>query len=242
MQLKRFNFFDKFSFTNQSIRLFCLFLVTDIAFMLLHLIYSYSGLTKNKNFSLETDRGFSEVFQYIKEYWIALLLGILALRTGIFLYGIWSLLFVYLLLDDAAEIHEKLGEIISTNFGFPAMLNLRAQDFGELAVSGTVALVFLILITLTYRFADYTCRRVSHNLIILLFVLAFCGIFLDLIHIAVNSPALDPFLTLLEDGGELVVMSFIACYVFSLFEFLQSEAEKWKRVNKRYPLEALGRK
>lgn len=241
MKLKRFNFFEKFSFTNQSIRLFYLFLVTDLAFMLFHLAYFYTGLTKNNAFSLEMDRGFAEIFQYIKEYWIAMLLASLALKTGLFLYGIWSLLFVYLLFDDAAEIHERLGKFISIKFEFPAMLNLRAEDFGELVVSGMVVLVFLILIILTYRFADYTCRRVSHNLIILLFVLAFCGIFLDLFHIAVNSPALNPLLALLEDGGELVVMSFISCYVFSLFEFLQSEVQKRKSLNKRYPLEVLER-
>ncbi|MFB2935780.1 hypothetical protein ACE1B6_11055 [Aerosakkonemataceae cyanobacterium BLCC-F154] len=242
MKLKGFNFFNKFNFTNQSIRLFCLFLVTDIAFMLLHLIYSYSSLTKNIGFSLETDRGFSEVFQYIKEYWIAVILGVLAVRTGLFLYGTWSLLFFYLLLDDAAEIHERLGSIISNKFAIPGLFNLRGQDFGEIAVTGTVVLVFLILTTLTYRFSDYTSRRASKHLIMMMFALAFCGVILDLVHIAVNSPGLNPWLTLLEDGGELVVMSFIACYTISLFEILQAKTTKLKTTAETHPLEVLGRK
>lgn len=242
MKQKKINIFDKFHFTNQSIRLFYLFLATDIAFMLLHLIYHYAGLTTNQAFSLETDRGFSEVFQYIKEYWIALILGILAIRTGVFLYGSWSLLFFYLLLDDAGEIHEKLGTVITNQFVIPEMFNLRGQDFGELVVIGIVALVFLTLITLTYRFADSTCRKVSQDLIMMILALAFSGIILDLFHIAASSPILDPILMLLEDGGELVIMSFIACYVLSLFELFQTKRSKVKSITQSYPLEVLGRK
>lgn len=242
MGLKRFNFSGIFNFSNQSMRLFYLFLLTDVAFMLLHLIYSYTGLTKNYAFSLETDRGFSEIFQYIKEYWIAMLLLILAFRTGLLLYGSWSLLFFYLLLDDAGEIHERLGTIITNQLAIPGMFNLRGQDFGELVVIGVVVLFFLALITITYRFSDYTSRRVSKDLIIMMFALAFCGVILDLVHMITSSPELDPVLILLEDGGELVIMSFIACYVFSLFEVLQSEAEKWKKLARRYPLEVSVRK
>lgn len=122
------------------------------------------------------------------------------------------------------------------------MFNLRGQDFGELVVIGTVVLFFLGLITITYRFSDYTCRRVSKDLIMMLFALAFCGVILDLVHMVASSPELDPVLILLEDGGELVIMSFIACYVFSLFEVFQSEAEKWKKLARRYPLEVSVRK
>ena len=240
MRLKKFNFFGKFNFSNQSIRVLYLFLATDLAFMLLHLIYSYTGLTTNPAFSLETDRGFSEIFQYVKEYWIAIVLGILAVKTGLFLYGTWSLLFFYLLFDDAAEIHERLGYIITNQFAIPGMFNLRGQDFGELAVTGIVALFFLLLISVTYQFSDYSSQKISKKLILMMFALAFCGIILDLVHIAFNSQMLDPLFMLLEDGGELVVMSFITCYVLSLFEFLNSETGKWKRVAKKYPLEVLG--
>lgn len=242
MLLKRLNFFEKFNFTNQSIRLFCLFLVTDVAFMTLHLIYSYTGLITNKSFSLETDRGYSEVFQYIKEYWIAVILGVLAVRTGVFLYGTWSLLFFYLLFDDAGEIHERLGSVITNQFAIPNMFNLRGQDFGELVVIGTVIAVFLTLIMVFYRFSDYSSRRVLKHLFMMMFALACCGILLDLVHIIASSPVLDPILMLLEDGGELVIMSFIVCYVISLFEILHLRANKLKSVDKTYPLEVAGRK
>ena len=242
LKIQKFNVFDKFHFTDRSISLFYLFLATDVAFMLLHLIHHYTGLTTNPAFSLETDRGFAEVFQYIKEYWIAIILGVLAVRTGVILYGSWALLFFYLLLDDAGEIHEKLGAFFTNQLGIPGMFNLRGQDFGELIVIGTVVLVFLTLIFLTYRLADYTSRKVSKHLIIMMFALAFCGVILDLFHIAASSPSLDPILMLLEDGGEMVIMSFIACYVISLFELFQAKRSKVKSIAQSYPLEVLGKK
>lgn len=242
MELKKINVFDKFHFTNQSIRLFYLFLATDVAFMLLHLIHHYTGLTTNPAFSLETDRGFAEVFQYIKEYWIAIILVVLAVRTGVILYGSWALLFFYLLLDDAGEIHEKLGAFFTNQLVIPGMFNLRGQDFGELLVIGIVVGVFLTLITVTYRFGDATSRKVSKHLIMMMFALAFCGVILDLFHIAASSPSLDPILMLLEDGGELVIMSFIAAYVLSLFELFQVKRSKLKSIAQYYPLEVLGRK
>jgi hypothetical protein len=134
--------------------------------------------------------------------------------------------------------------------GFTGMFNLRAQDFGEISVTAVVVVVFLILMLVTYRFSDYTSRRISHDLIIMMFALAFCGIFLDLVHVAFvigvgNSVLLDlfnPLFTLLEDGSELVVMSFIAAYTFSLFDVLQSQTNKLKTLAKSYSLAGLERK
>jgi hypothetical protein len=57
------------------------------------------------------ERGYSEIFQYIKEYWIALLLGALAVRQRSVLYLGWSLLFFYLLLDDSLTIPGNISEI-----------------------------------------------------------------------------------------------------------------------------------
>lgn len=214
------------------VRLFCLFLVTDISFIIFHLIYEYTSLTKNYAFSLETDRGYAEIFQYIKEYWIALLLGFLAWRKHSLLYLSLSLLFLYLLVDDYAQIHEKMGLVISDKFGFTAAFNLRAKDFGELAMSGLVGLFFLILIATSYYFGDRLSRQASRYLIIMLCALAFCGIIVDMIHIAVQIPSLYVPLTILEDGGELVVMSVIAAFVLLLYDRLPSGTDKFNSSEK----------
>lgn len=201
---------------NRAKKLLYLFLATDIVFVVLHVIYVYSGRISSPYFSLEQERGYGELFQYIKEYWIAILLGTLAIQKRSILYLGWSLLFVYLLLDDALAIHETLGGLIRDKLGLSAAFNLRARDFGELLVSASFGLFFLIFIGTAYRFSDSTSRKLSKYLIKMLLALAFCGIIVDMAHVTAKSVLLERLLAVVEDGGEMVVMSIIAWFVFVL--------------------------
>ncbi len=208
----------KLDINNRSIRLICLFLATDIVLIILHIIYKETDFISNPLFSVEKDRGYAELFQYVKEYWIALLLALLAVQKRSFLYLGWSLLFFYVLLDDALSIHEKWGDIISNKLGILPALNLAADDFGEIIVSVFFGLIFLSFIGIAYRFSDRASREISRYLIVMLFALASFGIAVDLVHEAVNvvfrSRFLGSLLGLIEDGGEMVVMSIIAAFVF----------------------------
>ena len=60
--------------------LLVLLLDADVAFLLLHISNKLLSLS-NALFSLDTDGGYSEVFQYIKEYWIAIVLFAVCWRT-----------------------------------------------------------------------------------------------------------------------------------------------------------------
>lgn len=204
--------------SNWPIKFLGLFLATDVVFIIIHIIYLNTNLISSELFSIEQDRGYAEFFQYIKEYWIALLLGLLGLRTRSVLYFAWSLLFFYLLLDDSCSIHEKLGATISYRIGLSPAFNLRSVDFGELIVSACVGLFFLVLIAIAYRLGDRLSRKTSRHLVILLFALALFGIVVDMLHIALPFPSLASFFGLLEDGGEMVVMSMMAWLVFSVSE------------------------
>jgi hypothetical protein len=95
----------KLDVNTNSNRLLYLFLATDFVLISLHILYLTTDILSNSYFSIEQDRGYGELFQYIKEYWIAILLSLLAWRNRSFLYLGWSLLFFYLLLDDAAFPH-----------------------------------------------------------------------------------------------------------------------------------------
>lgn len=218
MPTKLFDNLRSLKLSNAGIKLLYLFLVTDLSFLLLHLIYSYTELISNEAFSLDKDRGYSEIFQYIKEYWIALLLSFLAVQKRTLLYFSWSLLFFYLLLDDATELHERFGFLISNRLNFTDMFSLRAIDFGELIVSAGAGLFFLILIGITHRFSDRSSRKTSKSLIILLFALTFFGVIVDMLHIVFKTPLLDAIFVSIEDGGELMIMSLIVCFVFSSLE------------------------
>jgi len=182
------------------------------------MIHTYTEYCGDPYYSLAKDRGYAEVFQYIKEYWIGLLFLYLAIKRRNFLYLSWSLLFGYLLLDDSFQIHEKLGSKVGSYFEFSPMLGLRAQDFGELIVSASFGSGFLGLIGLTYYFSDSSIKRTCRCLLVMLLVLVFFGIVMDMVDIMVKSPVWSPILGTVEDGGEMLIMSVIAWFVFLLPE------------------------
>lgn len=216
----------KLDLSNWSTRILYLLLATDLVFISLHLIHTYTSFTPSYVpsylLSIEVERSYADIYQYIKEYWIVLILSFVVLKRYSALYLGWFLLFFYVLLDDTLQIHEKLGLSISNNLNFLSAFNLRAEDFGELIVSACAGLFFLIFIGTAYRFGDRLSREISRSLIRMLLVLALFGIFFDMIHIAIKSPILYPILGLLEDGGEQIVMSVIASFVFFLPERINS--------------------
>ncbi|MBD1805808.1 hypothetical protein H6F98_10135 [Microcoleus sp. FACHB-SPT15] len=208
----------KLDINKNTTRLLYLFLATDVIFILLHILYLPTDFASNPYLSIEKDQGYAELFQYIKEYWIALILSFLAWKNRSYLYLSWSILFCYLLLDDAISIHERIGSKISYRLAFSPAFNLRAVDFGELIVSACVGLFFLICIATAYRFSDRLSKKNSRYLIIFLLALALFGIVVDMLHIALQSPYWEPSLALIEDAGEMIVMSFIAWFVFNISE------------------------
>lgn len=213
----------KASISSWASKLFSLLVLTDVCFFVLSILavlgrweQMYPDIYSNPYF-IEKDRGYAEFFQYMKEYWCVLLLGFIALKKRSPLYLSWMLLFLYLLVDDYAEIHEDLGLYLSNLLGFVPLIGLRARDFGEIVVSASVGLFFLSCIGIAYRLGDRVFRKASRVLIKLLLALAACGILVDLLHVMVPGRLIHA-VGLLEDGGEMIVMSAIATFIFVLSE------------------------
>jgi hypothetical protein len=203
-------------------KLLFLCLATDAGFIFVHIIHWQTSLANSHLFSIEEDRGYAEIFQYIKEYWTVLLLGLTAIQKRSLLYLNWASLFIYLLLDDALDIHEKVGSSISTTFAFYDLFGVRAIDWGELIVSASVGMFFLGWIAASYRFGDSKFRRASQGLILLMLTLVLFGVVIDLVHGVLNFTKISSLIGLVEDGGEMLVMSAIVCFVFDLSEFPQN--------------------
>ena len=120
-----------------------LLLCRDFIFITLHIINRRTPFLNNDNFSINFDRGYPEIYQYIKFLSIIILLVYVSKVTRSFGYVVWILLFTYFLCDDALQIHETVGGYIAKNLNFTPPLNLRPQDIGEMGVSVTVGLFFL---------------------------------------------------------------------------------------------------
>jgi len=190
-------------------KLLILLLLTDLFFIVLHISFGQSSL-----FSIERDMGFAETFQYIKEYWIVLMLLWIALKRRSVLFFVWSILFFFLLFDDALRFHESAGTL------FAKYYNLKgnwAQDIGQLAVSIVIGVIFFSIIGISHYLSKQKFRKISKHLAILILTLAFFGVFMDAVHSLFKyRDVVNNLLLLIEDGGEMVVMSLITWYVFNI--------------------------
>jgi hypothetical protein len=204
-----------------------LLLIADLFFIVMHVFHltpfmkAALPILRENAFSVSTDLGIGEGFQYIQELWIVLALVTVAAQKRNWAYSGWVVLFVFLLLDDMLRIHESLGEL-STNIlarliTIPdSFSNLRLQDLGELAVAGALGLIFLSTISIPYFRGDLDTKKVFNALFLFLGIFVFFGVGLDFIDRLFNARIIRESLKLLEDGGEMLVMSFIVWYTDSL--------------------------
>jgi hypothetical protein len=211
-----------------------LLLAADAVFVAVHLVHALSPFLNDGLFSIERDRSYAEIFQYVKTYWVVLLLAALAWRTRESVYVAWMLLYAYLLFDDAFRIHEEGGAAMAARLGYVGALGLRPEDLGELTVSAVIGVVFLALILITYRRGGRDARNASSDLALLVGVLAFFGVFVDMLRIVVEPAYAELLLAIVEDGGEMVAMSFTCWYALGLLVRRgQVPAALWQRFSRR---------
>jgi len=197
---------------NLSVQILYLCVAADIVFIGLNVLYELIPAVSDPSLQITLDRGYAEVFQYVKTFWIAGILATMAFRTRSLLYGVWVGLFTYLLLDDSLRIHENWSKASY----FPSLFGINSHASGEFIISTSIGLFFLFLIAVTYRSGDFLARSSSRILTIMLLLLGFVGVFIDTFHSVVQVGLLDPVLTTLEDGGEMVLMSVMLSFVFLL--------------------------
>ena len=189
----------------------------DLGFIVLHILWDTTSLLNTSLFSLSKDNGYPENYQYIKIFWIVILILSIFVKTREIGYFSWAMLFTYLLFDDAMRIHEQVGSMIASNMNFTPFLGLRLQDFGELIVTAISMVLLLGLVCFFYLRGSLMFKKITRDLLRLLLVLAFFGIFVDMLHIAVQLGETVSFLLeILEDGGEMIAISLVVWYVFLL--------------------------
>jgi hypothetical protein len=201
-------------------RLLLILLCGDLVFVGLHLVNRYTDLLDVHRLLLTTDQGYSEMFQYLKYSWCALLLAVAAYKQSSWHPLAWVSFFLYFLLDDSLSIHEDLGRQISTGFGFQPVGGLRLQDYGEALVTLVAGLLLFAPLAWAYWRGSEQFRKLSRDLALLVVALAFFGVAVDFIQMTVRfdvGRTANFLLRMLEDCGELFVVSLMAWYVFLMF-------------------------
>ena len=197
--------------------LLVLMLCTDALLIGAHLVQSFTPYLSGQSFHLATERGFGEVFQYVKVFWVAVSFLWLAVHTAQRAHFVWPLIFGYLLVDDAFRVHEQAGSMVVRHLALTPRIGLHAQDLGELAVFALIGASSLLLIGLAYLRGSAAFRSIARRIGALLVLFAFFAGGVDMVHSTVDRiPLLNTLLTVLEDGGELVVLSAICAYAVGL--------------------------
>jgi hypothetical protein len=204
--------------TKAAFALLLLLLSADLVFIVLHIVYVETGWLRGWPASLEADRGLPEAFQYIKQLWIAIAFATTCWRARVGLYGCWAMVFAFLLVDDAAQLHESVGAWLGREYSLPAVLGLRSDDLGELLFAGAVGLSLLVLVGIAALRADTQQRRICRDTLLLVGALAFLGVLVDMAHVIAyfKGSLWAQVLLLVEDGGEMLVMSMLTAFAFHI--------------------------
>lgn len=209
-----------FDFDREANKFLFVLIMADLLFILLHLLHGFAdtiGLFYSPNFALTQERGYAEIFEYLKEYWTTVLLIVLALRAANLLYFCWALLFGYFLVDDSLKIHRHFGAYLSDAFGPEPIFGLNSQILGELTVFAFFGGLFLLGIAVSYRVnPDEDAKRFSRYLFGLFVAFLFFGIGVSVFQkmIPANYPGWKQSVRFFEQTGQLVVMSVICWFVF----------------------------
>ena len=182
-----------------------------------------------KILSVESDRSVPEFFQYLKELFVAVMFWRLSSRSKDRSYWSICILFAYIFVDDAFSFHENvgffLGEALHLKDGV-----IDAKDVGELLVSAISGVFIFGFIGWRYFRSNTYFRNVVHDVLILFAGLAFFGVVVDTVHSASRGmDYLPQILGLIEDGGEMIMVSLMAIYALLLYRVWPREEPLFSR-------------
>jgi hypothetical protein len=198
-----------------------LLLCVDLAFFGMYFIAAIIGdikwVLQSNLFNIQRDRGYPEIYQYIKFFCVIILLFNLSLKNRSLHYIPWVLLFLYFLVDESIHIHERGGSFIKAFFNFTPPFGLRLQDYGELAITASLGTLLFLPLVWAYRKGSQIFRKISLDIGFLVLGLVFFGVVVDMIHEVVNFGYVIYFIMgFVEESGEMIAASLVLWYIFLL--------------------------
>lgn len=184
-------------------------LAIDLAFALIQVAviatdYGFNGAFR---LSLETEFGIASIFGFTMLGTSAFLLLTAWRRFASAPAALWAAVLVYLAMDDAWTIHESLGSFFANRYGLEGILGLRAQDVGELMAYAMIGVITLAALVITERrAADPLPSTITRLMLALVGLLVFFAVVVDLVGGFLMPDLIG---ISVEDGGELVAMTFI---------------------------------
>ncbi len=197
--------------------LLCLLLATDLLFIFFHCLQLAIDYPRDENFRLNWARGYPENFQYIKFLWGGSLLFWIFICRRRLPYLLLSAVLVYLLLDDANEIHEIIGEQLVMAYPNAGFWGIAPQDVTEFLTMIVFGSLILLLLALSWFLSRLPGRRDVIPIVLLILCIGFFAVVVDFAHAIVgNNPMLDELFRIIEEGGEMISSTLLTAWIFSM--------------------------
>ncbi|WP_157525130.1 hypothetical protein [Microbacterium yannicii] len=185
----------------------------DAILGLLHIV-AMVGWDAPNVLRVDMDGSYAEAYQYVKYFWVVILLTLFAVARRSWSLAAWIPLFVYFLADDALLVHELAGYAFSLQPWSFGVGPVSAQTIGELGVSAIALLVLGLPIVLAYARADAKTRMIHLSLVVLVVVMLVFAVVIDFAHsFFIDIRILDRAMGFVEDFGEMLVLSAIVVYL-----------------------------
>jgi hypothetical protein len=183
-------------------------LLTDLLFVVAHVLHvtEFGGLLDDPDFALNQDRGFGELFGYLKLLWSVMLLALATRRHRAPLLAALTALIAALVVDDALSVHERLGAVLGARLGLSGPGAMESFDLGQVVFGALAGLALAAVVVALWHGASPVVRRTAAGTVASVVLLGVFAVLVDAVH-AVAGEVLDEPLRILEEGGELVAMT-----------------------------------
>jgi len=197
-------------------------------------VAAQEGLTDVRRFRIGHGSSVGEWAQHLK------LLGVVSAGAWIWVkrrqpvYAALTALFLAVLIDDVGKLHETVGAALVPVLGLEPNYGLRAQDYGEILFLSSWAGPLVLSAVVAYRRSDAQAQYVARKAAVAVAALAAFGVGADAVHQMVKMALgrydlyalgfgwLDFAMGVIEEGGELVIMSGIVATAITFAVSLRS--------------------
>jgi hypothetical protein len=163
----------------------------------------------SSRWDIDIDRSYAEMFGYLKLMLILFLLISIPRVWKRPIYLAFTLIFVFVLVDDAFQVHERGGMRIAEALDLQPFLGLRPIDPGELLVWTMVGVPLLAAAAFAIVRSPKEDRANGLLLLGALAVLALFAVVTDMAHVVLRGAfwGANDLFTVIEDGGEQFTLS-----------------------------------
>lgn len=190
-------------------------LASDAMMMILHVAYARTVrhlptplLLYDPRFSLSHDGGVAESVEYAKSVVTVLALFLCARRERANLFLTLAGVHLWLLLDNALRIHERAGAVAGRLVAPDGAFTLASRDLGQPIAFAAIGCGLAVMLGRAWPPPQAEQRRIGGIMALAAASIAIFAVAVDALHASLLGARMgDVFWTLLEDGGETVVLS-----------------------------------